>query len=232
MDPFSEVELDCWSQIHSLQQFVQNTTSITEDATLDFQNNYQELHETLEDLRQAVHISESNPSEFRLTSADIASRKQVLAQLEAKSIALNDQWTGKIADPHRARQITSANNRISQDNSRDAPDPFDDSARIDLEFNQYQQQEMIQAQDTQLDSIHITMQNLNQQAMLMGSELEEQGFMLDDLDQELDTVGGKLQRGMKRVNYVIEKNRETASNCCIGILVVVLCILLVILIVA
>ncbi|RKP30248.1 hypothetical protein METBISCDRAFT_16807 [Metschnikowia bicuspidata] len=231
MDPFAEVELDCWSQINSLENFINATSNITDEATLDFENNHQELHETLEDLRQAVRISESNPTEFRLTSSDITSRKQVLAKLEAKSLSLNEEWTLKRSSRRRNREITSVNNRISQDAGRDE-DPFSDTARIDLEFDQYQQQEMIQEQDMQLDAIHITMQNLNQQAMLMGSELEEQGFMLEDLDQEIDTVGAKLQRGMKRVNYVIEKNRETASNCCIGILVVVLTVLLVMLIVA
>lgn len=232
MDPFAEVEQDCWSQIHLLETFVYNTSYITDEATLDFQNNYQELHETLEDLRQAVRILESNPAQFKLTSSDIATRKQVMAQLESKSRELNEEWTRRATNPHRVREVTSMNNRISQDAARDDNDPFTDTARIDLEFDQYQQQEMIHEQDTQLDAIHITMQNLNQQATLMGSELEEQGYMLEDLDQELDTVGGKLQRGMKRVNYVIEKNRETASMCCIGVLVVVLCILLVILIVA
>lgn len=232
MDPFAEVEQDCWSQIHLLESFVSNTSYITDESTLDFQNNYQELHETLEDLRQAVHILESNPAQFKLTSSDIATRKQVMAQLISKSRELNEEWTRRATNPHRVREVTSMNNRISQDAAREDADPFTDTARIDLEFDQYQQQEMIQEQDTQLDAIHITMQNLNQQATLMGSELEEQGFMLEDLDQELDTVGGKIKRGMKRVNFVIEKNRETASTCCIGVLVVVLCILLVILIVA
>ncbi|KAM9923698.1 hypothetical protein OXX59_005002, partial [Metschnikowia pulcherrima] len=46
----------------------------------------------------------------------------------------------------------------------------------------------------------------------------------------MDSVGNKVSRGLRRVNYVIEKNKETASNWCIGILVVVLCILLVVLI--
>lgn len=231
MDPFAEVEQDCWNQIHALEDFVHNTTHFNKEADLDFQNQFQELYETLEDLRQAVHISESSPAEYHLSSSDIANRKQVLAQLKIQSSSLSGEWTRRSLDPHRVREVTSMTNRISQDVSRES-DPFTDASRIDQEFNQHQQQELIADQDTQLDAIHITMQNLNQQATLMGSELEEQGFMLEDLDHEMDTVGGKLQRGMKRVNYVIEKNRETASNCCIGILAVVLCVLLVLLIVA
>ncbi|GEQ67508.1 hypothetical protein JCM33374_g1173 [Metschnikowia sp. JCM 33374] len=228
MDPFNEVEEDCWAQIQALQGLVASTKHISEERKLDFQNDYQELAETLEDLRQAVHISESNPSQFSLTSADIANRKQILDQLQNKIQDIHDAWTDRVSNPHRPREVTTMSNRISQDT--DSSNPFADDQRLDREFNSFQQQEMIQSQDLQLDSIHQTMQNLNQQAALMGNELEDQGYMLDDLDNEMDTVGNKLQRGLRRVNYVIEKNRETASNWCIGILVVVLCVLLVVLI--
>lgn len=228
MDPFNEVEEDCWSQIHALEGFISQTKFITEDSKMDFHNNYQELAETLEDLRQAVKISESNPSQFSLNLSDIVTRKQILAQLQQKIAQLQEEWNDRVRNPHRVREVTTMSNRISQDGDN----PFSDTQRIDSEFNQFQQQETIQNQDLQLDSIHQTMHNLNQQATLMGSELEDQGFMLEDLDQEMDLVGSKLQRGLKRVNYVIEKNKESASNWCIGILVVVLCILLVMLIIA
>lgn len=224
MDPFKEVEEDCWSQIHSLESFIGRVKFINEDAKLDFQNNYQELAETLEDLKQAVQISESNPSQFNLNSSDIVGRKQILGQLLLKIASLENEWNERVRNPQRQREVTTMSNRISQDDERDSP--FSDSQRIDREFNLFQQQEQIQDQDLQLDLIHETMRNLNQQAQLMGGELEEQGFMLDELDQDMDTVGNKLQRGLKRVNYVIEKNRETASNCCIGVLMVVLVILL------
>lgn len=228
MDPFNEVEEDCWQQINSLTSFISTTDFVSENAKLDFNNNYQELVETLEDLAQATKILELNPSQFNLAPADIVHRKQVLGQLQQKISGLRDEWESRAENPHRPREITTMSNRISQDGSN----PFSDTQRIDLEFNHFQQQELIQSQDLQLDQIHQTMQSLNQQATIMGGELEDQGFMLDDLDQEMDTVGGKLQRGLRRVNYVIEKNKETASNWCIGILVVVLCILLVVLIIA
>lgn len=228
MDPFNEVEEDCWSQINALTSFINTTQVPTADAKLDFNNNYQELVETLEDLKQATKILELNPSQFSLSPSDIVHRKQVLGQLQQKISALRDDWEAKALNPHRQREVTTMSNRISQDGSN----PFSDTQRIDLEFNQFQQQELIQSQDLQLDQIHQTMQSLNQQATIMGGELEDQGYMLEDLDHEMDTVGNKLQRGLKRVNYVIEKNRETASNWCIGILMVVLCILLVVLIAA
>ncbi|KAF8000912.1 member of the syntaxin family of t-SNAREs [Metschnikowia aff. pulcherrima] len=227
MDPFNEVEQDCWAQIQQLEQLMALTQHVTEERKLDFENDYQELAETLEDLRQAVHILELDPAQFQLTPLDISGRKQILAQLQHKVTDLHVRWTDFLLNPHRPREVTTMLNRISQDT---AGNPFRDDERLDREFDSFQQQEVIQLQDLQLDSIHKTMQNLNQQAALMGLELEDQGYMLDELDGEMDSVGNKVLRGLRRVNYVIEKNKETASNWCIGILVVVLCILLVVLI--
>jgi t-SNARE syntaxin family protein len=91
-----------------------------------------------------------------------------------------------------------------------------------------------------------TVGNLRLQADTMGRELEEQADMLDDVDNITERVGGKLQTGMKKINYVIRKNEgesaefhvnhglsadkmtsDTFSSCCIGVLIFVLIILLV-----
>jgi hypothetical protein len=44
------------------------------------------------------------------------------------------------------------------------------------------------------------------QADTMGRELEEQADMLDDVDNITERVGGKLQTGMKKINFVIRQN--------------------------
>lgn len=225
MDPFNDVQEDCWSQVRNLEDFIQKTNQISENSKTDFQYSYQDLNETLADLTQAISISESNPEKFLLSSSDISKRKLILAELESKISSLQSEWQKKVNNPSRQREVTTMSNRISQDTEQ-GENPFNDSNALHNEFEQYQQQEYIQNQDLQLDSIHQTMHNLNQQANMMGSELEDQGFMLEGLDEDMDTVGGKVQRGLKRVGFIIEKNKESASNWCIGILMVALCFLL------
>lgn len=232
MDPFNDVLQDATNQLSALRQFL--SKSVTPDSILDFDNTYLEIQETLEDLQGAVDISESNPGAYNLTENDISERKRVVSQLQTDLKAVVKTWLdmkSKPSNPRRQREITTMSNRISQDTSQNE-NPFSDQNRLNDDFQQFQTQEMTQNQDMQLDSIHETMHNLNQQAMMMGQELEEQGYMLDDLDTEMDVVGSKLQRGLKRVNYVIEKNRERASDCCIVLLVIALCVLLVLLLVA
>lgn len=226
MDPFNEVKEDAYNSIRTLENIINsrpNGQPPTSDQQYDFENNYQELQEIYQDLQQALSISEAPPAKFNLSDLDISNRKSILLDLDNKIIQLQNSWNTK-----QYRDVTTMSNRISQDGIGDDGDnPFNESG-----MTSYQQQELIQEQDNQLDDIHQTMMNLNQQAAIMGNELEEQGFMLDELDYELDNVDNKLQRGMKRINIFLERNKETASNWCIGILVVVLCVLLVVLIIA
>ena len=73
-------------------------------------------------------------------------------------------------------------------------------------FEQQRQVEIMQEQDEALDDVFRTVGSLRQQANEMGRELEEQGEMLEDVDNLADRVGGKLQHGIKKVGWVIKKN--------------------------
>ncbi|KAK6197352.1 member of the syntaxin family of t-snares [Scheffersomyces amazonensis] len=239
MDPFNEVKEDAWNTVSNLEGILA-TSSITPEVILDYNNNYQELLEIYEDLKQAHTIGQQQPEKFHLTTQDNYNRKAILKDLESKISDIQLQWNHLQSDNSRSstplmnrkpRDVTTMSNRISQDGNESIPEnPFSDVANLETGLTQFQQQQLIQEQDLHLDSIHDTMRNLNQQAMMMGNELEEQGIMLDELDNEIDTVANKVQRGLKRMNHVLEKNRETASNWCIGILTVALCILLILVI--
>ncbi|RMD42003.1 hypothetical protein DV735_g3086, partial [Chaetothyriales sp. CBS 134920] len=85
--------------------------------------------------------------------------------------------------------------------------------------------------DEQLDGVYRSVGVLRGQAEEMGRELEEQAFLIDEVDTLADRVGGKLQAGVKRVGEVIRKNEDTMSSCCIAVLILVLIILLVLLII-
>jgi t-SNARE syntaxin family protein len=235
MDPFNEVQEDAWSTIGILEEILQKKQRLTVDSSggggkgasptgdlsQDFANNYQELQEIQKDLEQAINISAANPEKFNLTKDDIQQRSDVLHDLQEKIRTIKERWDS----PQKQRPVTTMSNRISQDGDETyLENPFLD------QMTQYQQQEIIGEQDLQLGSIHDTMKNLNQQATIMGDELEQQGYMLDELDTELDHVANKLTRGVKRVNIFIENNKERASNWCIGMLVVALCILLILVI--
>jgi t-SNARE syntaxin family protein len=128
------------------------------------------------------------------------------------------------------------------------PDAFEDEDSY-AAFEQERQMEMMHEQDEALDGVFQTVGNLRQQADDMGRELEEQGELLEDVDNVADRVGGKLQTGLKKVGWVIKKNEGTRgsaailrilltvesadrwSSCCIAVLIFVLILLLVLLLI-
>ncbi|CUM63527.1 uncharacterized protein PRCAT00001104001 [Priceomyces carsonii] len=225
MDPFNEVQDDAYASVARLETLIGKSGNINDVKKIDFDNNFQELSEIFKDLEQALKASEADPESFLLTSIDIDDRRKRLKDLDTKIHQIKENWDAKMRNTNR--DVTSMSNRISQDEQDE--NPFDDDNNY-RSMDQFQQQQIIQEQDVHLDSIHETMRSLNQQAQLMGGELENQAGMLEDLDTELDNVGDRVQRGLKRIGYVIEKNREKASDWCIGILVVALCILLILVI--
>lgn len=118
----------------------------------------------------------------------------------------------------------------------DLPDPDsfavgDGEADNYTEFEQQQQMEMMREQDDHLDGVFETVGNLRRQADVMGRELEEQREMLEVMDETVVRVGGRLQQGMNKLTYVMKKNEDKWSSCCIGVLIFVLILLLVLLLV-
>lgn len=221
MDPFNEVKDDAYSTIHTLEALIRNTTAITPEVKIDYSNNIQELNEIYKDLEQAVNISANDPQKYKLTTQDVNERKEILQTLNSNIDRLKEDWNTKL---RAKREVTTMSNRISQDGDN----PFSD--QYALKMSEFQQQQVFQEQDLQLDAIHETMQNLNKQAQLMGGELEDQAMMLDNLDEEMDNTEHKMQRGLKAIEYVLIKNKDKASDWCIGLLVVALCVLLIIVI--
>lgn len=61
-------------------------------------------------------------------------------------------------------------------------------------------------QDTQLDHVFGTVQNLREQASIMGKELEEQFELIEEVDTQIEGVGEKLKRGFKNMKWVIKRN--------------------------
>lgn len=115
-------------------------------------------------------------------------------------------------------------------NSFSIPDGEDDDDYV-AGYEQQQQEEMLREQDYHLDGVFQTVGNLRRQADDMGRELEEQREMLEVVDTVADRVGGRLQTGLTKLQFVIRRNEDRWSSYCIAILIMVLTILLVLVVV-
>uniref|UniRef100_L2GD70 t-SNARE affecting a late Golgi compartment protein 1 n=1 Tax=Colletotrichum fructicola (strain Nara gc5) TaxID=1213859 RepID=L2GD70_COLFN len=232
-DPFLQVQQDVLAQLDSTRPLFTSylrirslSTSPTSpelaSARSDLESALESLAEDLADLVESVKAVESDPASFGLSASEEGG-----GEVED----MRDELAKKLGD---AAASSAAKGKGA---SSDLPDPSSfaipdgDGGDGYAEFEQQQQLEMMRQQDTHLDGVFQTVGNLRRQADDMGRELEEQREMLEVVDSVADRVGGRLQTGVQKLNYVMRRNEDRLSSCCIAVLIFVLILLLVLLLI-
>ncbi|KAL8650574.1 MAG: hypothetical protein Q9226_005093 [Calogaya cf. arnoldii] len=235
-DPFLEAQADVLSTLNTTRSLYSSYVRIRSlassasspelsQARSELETTLHDLTSDLQDLVDSVKAIESDPFRYGVDINEVARRRKLVEEVgrevedmgkELKNVANNQKRNGANASTLPPPSAFDP----------DAPEGDDYEA-----FEQQRQVEIMHEQDEALDGVFKTVGNLRQQANDMGRELEEQHVMLDEVDTLADRVGGKLQTGIKKVGWVIKKNEDTMSSCCIGVLIFVLILFLVLLLI-
>ncbi|AOW01285.1 t-SNARE [Yarrowia lipolytica] len=217
MDPFVQVCADAQNQLTQTRDLLEQFRSdpSNHNTLQDLTNITEELAETISDLSQSVEAAQGRPQQFGLSSEDIQDRSKQVAQLMSQ--------LGQVQKEVSKIRNTGTPHGIYSD------EPDDTEART-AGLTQQMYASQIEEQDNALDGVYNTVNSLREQANVMSRELEDQSYLIDDLDRHADSAGSRLQRGLKKVDWVVRKNQETLGSCCITLLIVALIILLVLLI--
>ncbi|KAJ0164947.1 t-SNARE affecting a late Golgi compartment protein 1 [Colletotrichum tanaceti] len=245
-DPFLQVQQDVLAQLDSTRSLFTSylrirslSTSPTSpelaSARSDLASALESLAEDLADLVESVKAVESDPSAFGLSPSEITRRKRLVQDVGGEVEDMREELAKKLGDVSSSFKGKSGANSDLPDPSSFAIADGDDRDRggedYAAEFEQQQQLEMMREQDTHLDGVFQTVGNLRRQADDMGRELEEQREMLEVVDSVADRVGGRLQTGVQKLQYVMRRNEDRLSSCCIAVLIFVLIVLLVLLLI-
>ncbi|KAK0636286.1 t-snare, syntaxin [Bombardia bombarda] len=242
-DPFLQVQQDVLSQLQSTRSLFTSYLRIRSLSTAadspelssalsDLESALSSLAEDLADLVESVKAVESDPSQYGLDAAEVTRRKRLVQEVGGEIEDMREEL---------AKTISTTAARSGGRGGSDLPDPsafaivggdtteggHDDD--YVAEFEQQQQEVMMREQDQHLDGVFQTVGSLRRQADDMGRELEEQHEMLEVVDNLADRVGGRLQTGVEKLRYVMRRNEDSLSSCCIAVLIMVLIILLVLL---
>ncbi|KAF8540366.1 SNARE domain protein [Trichophaea hybrida] len=188
-------------------------------ARQELTNNLSLLADDLADLTAAVRAVEKDPYQYGLDVADVAGRRQFVEEAAGEVEDMKEEMNNVEEAPPVHPNYGGFVGDDDDDDIADREDPL-------AAWEHEQQVQIMREQDVQLEGVSRTVGNLREQAHVMGRELEEQAEMIDSLGRDTDRVQGKLGRGLKDLNKFIRKNEDTASNWCIGLLILVLCILL------
>ena len=168
-------------------------------ARTELESNVHDLSSDIQDLGDSVRAVERDPFRYGLDIEEVGRRRKLVQdvrdELEDIRKELKSTVTGK--------SFKDANG-----SSLPPPDTFGLESPTDDYgvFEQQRQVEIMHEQDEALDEVYGTVSNLRNQANDMGRELEEQGEMLEDVENLADRVGGMLQGGIARVGDVINRN--------------------------
>lgn len=213
-------------------------------AHSDLVQNLTDLSADITDLQASVRAIEEDPYKFGLDIPEVARRRRFVDEVQGEVLDIREELE-KHGPPGRGTGGGSAQGGYTGGQQANGDDAY-------TAFNMQQQQELMADQDMALEGVSRTVGNLREQAHEMNRELEEQREMLEEVDRDAERVEGKLKRGVRDLNGFIRKNEgislsplppkeqgaqgltmevDTASSCCIGLLVLVLVILLVMLLI-
>ena len=177
-------------------------------ARKELENAVQDLSSDLQDLVDSVRAVERDPFRYGLDIDEVARRRKFVGDVGNEIEAMRKE----LRDTTGARKSSGANGTALPPPDTFGLDSSPPEERDDYKaFEEQRQVEMMQEQDEALDDVFRTVGNLRQQADDMGRELEEQGELLEDVDNLADRVGGKLQNGIQKVGWVIKKNEGMNS---------------------
>ncbi|KAK9325835.1 hypothetical protein V1517DRAFT_313653 [Lipomyces orientalis] len=231
-DPYDDLAREVDGQLAHLrpqsQSYILSLTSPSPSAgptsatpTLEnLTSTLEELELTIQDLRDSVNAVEASPEQFGLSQHQVSERRAFVDAKEREIGRIRAQITDASKSGYHRSEFTSV--QIDDDGL----DRGGMRSDYELEMEREHQALLIRDQDEQLDNVLYTVNNLREQAQVMGNELQEHVELLEDLDERVERTQSKLELGMKRVRWILKKNEEKASNWCIGILTVVLFFLL------
>lgn len=87
------------------------------------------------------------------------------------------------------------------------------------------QQLLMRQQDTDLEALSVSVQRLGGVGKTIAEELETQATMLDELDEEADTVLGRLNATQRRLQRLVKKAGMRGQICMVVFLLITLCVL-------
>ncbi|KXS17344.1 hypothetical protein M427DRAFT_110467 [Gonapodya prolifera JEL478] len=185
------------------------------------------IEEDLVELREAVKASEADPKRFRLDLREVSSRKQWVERAGTRVREMRQlvvaAGTGGAAGAAGAGAGAAKRDGVAVGLSN-PPLPTAQEMKMT-------QQHLMRTQDAQLEGVLSTVNTLKHVAVAMGEEVDDQRRLLEDLDTQVDTTGGKLAVAMRRAKKVLEETKNDKGMMTIVCLGVVFLILLVLVIV-
>lgn len=188
-------------------------------TTSELRKGLRSIEWDLEDLEETVAIVEKNPKKFKIDEKEIKSRKAFIEQSRnevkcMKEAILESKAKNKKMRPSSMELFNSSRTAKYTSLRNEVESPV----RRLLDHTQQQQQELMVAQDDELEGIQTSVGTLKSMSKQIGNELDEQSVMLDDLGHDMDNAESKIDGALKKMAKVLHMSNDRRQWMAIGAL--------------
>lgn len=226
-DPFLQVQSDVLSLLNTTRPLFQSYLRIRSsaqsptspelvEARSELETTLQDLSSDLRDLVDSVKAVEHDPYRYGLEIDEVERRRRLVEEVGLEVAGMREELLKTVHDAQSKGKGAMDGDALPHPSNFDS-DEEGEGNDVYAQFEEQRQMEMMHEQDEALDGVFKTVGNLRLQADTMGRELEEQAELLDDVDNVADRVGGKLQTGIKKIQYVIKQNEGLLTFLYFGI---------------
>lgn len=219
MDPFNIVKADVQESVVKAQMEFSSwqrcrDTSQKKELMSSIEDECKSIGWQVEELSKALDAAEKNTARFNLTQNDVAQRRQWILQTAREAERMLAAVTAPQPRQHEPSSPTrKLNKAIHEENERFIGGEGD------------RQMQMVRQQDDDLDQLGESVQRIGHLGLTIHEELEQQGAMIEELDDDVEGTSARLAAAQKRIQHVLAKAGMRGQLAIVVFLIVVLVVL-------
>ncbi|GFR49902.1 hypothetical protein Agub_g12008 [Astrephomene gubernaculifera] len=215
-DPFYLIRQEIQDSVNDLQQRMSRFHGLTatnperKKIAQAVDEGCSSLAWQLNELDTAVDRASENPQRFNLTPEELSSRRRWISNTRRQLDGMKETLRTATAPPP---PLSTAESKQVAQNDKFVSGQFES------------QQVMIKRQDQDLEDIEQAVIRIGRQGRAMATELAEQGNLLEELDQDVDTTHSRLKAAQKKMAELIRKSGSNTQLVLIVALIVILVVM-------
>lgn len=174
----------------------------------------------LNELDRATEAAERDPNRFRVSREELERRKAWTSQTRDRLNVLKGRVENATMN-NSSNNVNSEQNRVKSvlDQNRNTIDDYM------LSDERATQDQLFANQDEQLEDLSHHIRTIGNVGKTIGEELEQQGRMLEDLEEETEGVRARMQAANQMMIHVFKKAGVRAQLCTVFALTIILVLL-------
>ncbi|CAL6269898.1 unnamed protein product [Bathycoccus prasinos] len=194
---------------------VREEISDSKETCINISSEIDSLLWQLNELDRATEAAERDPNRFRVSREELERRKAWTSQTRERLNVLKGRVENMMMNS--SNSLNSEQNRVKSvlDQNRNTIDDYMLSDEHQLFANQ----------DEQLEDLSHHIRTIGNVGKTIGEELEQQGRMLEDLEEETEGVRARMQAANQMMIHVFKKAGVRAQLCTVFALTIILVLL-------